>query len=449
MTIRELTGRMARPRGIAVVGASPRSGSLGERPVRYLRTHGYTGPLYPVNPRHPEVAGLPCFSTLSAIPGPVDVALIAVPAAAVPPVVAQCAAREVPLAVVLSSGFAEAGDAEAQQELRGLIGSTRLLGPNCQGYLAPGVSASFSAAFEEPLGPADPRRAILSQSGALGFSLLHRLRDRDIHCGWAISTGNEADLTVGELLEGIDAREVLCYVEGVRDPGRFAGALRQARAAGRLVVVVEGGRTPAARRAALAHTAAESGAPAHLPDAIWLSDLDEAGDVLEAFRTPLAPAGGRFAIVSTSGGLGVLLADEMEAALADLAPDTMAALAEAIPAFGSPRNPVDLTAQVLERSDMLVACLREVAADPGVDAIVVGLTMLVGAHAHAVAQTLAELQIAKPLFVVWTAGERSTANERSLLRAAGIPVFGSPARLTRALGRWAAWHGRGHPAVPA
>jgi acyl-CoA synthetase (NDP forming) len=152
----DLLACMARPRGISVVGASPRPGTLGERPLRYLRAHGYTGPLYPVNPRHAEVAGLACYPTLSAVPGPVDVALIAVPATAVAPVVAECAGRGVALAVVLSSGFAEAGAHDRQLELRRLAGPVRLLGPNCQGYL-PGAVPAPLAAVAQPLSRWRPR----------------------------------------------------------------------------------------------------------------------------------------------------------------------------------------------------------------------------------------------------------------------------------------------------
>ncbi|MHA6629751.1 acetate--CoA ligase family protein [Pseudonocardia sichuanensis] len=447
--------RMLRPRGVALVGVSGRPGNPMARPLRYLREHGFAGGIHPVNPGHRELEGLPCHPSLAEVPGPVDLVLALVPAAAAAGVVREAGAVGAAGVVVFASGFAETGPAGArlQEELAaaGREAGVRVLGPNCQGLLhAPtGMVATFTAAADRQLLPAGGV-AYVGQSGAVGGSILDLSAEMGLGLtAWA-STGNQADLGLVEvasaLLDDPDVRVLLLYVESVGDGGSYLRLARQARDAGKHLVVLRSGRSSAGRRAAVSHTGSMLGDDTAFVLAsarygvVLVDDVDELLAVAAMLSAMPRPEGRRVAVVTTSGGAGSLAADRCSDAdldLPELRTGTQDRLRPLIPAFGALANPVDVTAQLFTRgADAFGDVCRIVADDPGVDTVAVVLTMVVGPAGAALAEDLVatSARLAKPLMVAWLAGQDQTAEGRAVFRAAGIPVFSAVGDLARAAG---------------
>jgi acyl-CoA synthetase (NDP forming) len=363
-----------------------------------LRANGYGGRLYPVNPSYAEIDGLPCHPSLEAIGAPVDLALIAIPAEAVLAALEACAAHGVKYAVVISSGFAEQGGARRglQEEIAALARRTglRVSGPNAEGFYSTRtqVAATFSPAVEpragEVLTLAGERRiGIVAQSGGMGFALYNRGRAQGLSFSHVVSTGNEADLTAGDffayLAEDEDTAAILLFIEGVRDPERFLAAAETAARRGKPVIAAKMGRTTAGERAAASHTASLAGwntayeAVFRRSGIIAAEDPDEAVAIAAAFVTCPLPRGDRVAVVTTSGGAGAWAADALAAAglaLPELSPALQQAIGGFIPAYGSARNPVDITAQAVQTGGLLSA-VELLSESDEVDAIVVVLSL--------------------------------------------------------------------------
>ncbi|HYH33451.1 MAG TPA: acetate--CoA ligase family protein [Pseudonocardia sp.] len=465
---RSALDRMLRPRGVALVGASGRPGSPMARPLRYLREHGFTGGIHPVNPSYTELEGVPCHPSLAAVPGPVDLVLALVPAPAAAGVVREAGAVGAAGVVVFASGFAETGPAGArlQAELAAAAreAGVRVLGPNCQGLLhAPtGLVATFTAAADRRLRPAGGV-AYVGQSGAVGGSILDLSAEMGLGLtAWA-STGNQADLDLVEVASALlgepDVRVLLLYVESVADGTAYLRLARRARNAGKHLVVLRSGRTSAGRRAAASHTGSMLGDDAAFVLAsarhgvVLVDDVDELLAVAASLSAAPRPEGRRVAVVTTSGGAGSLAADRCSDAdleLPELRTATQDRLRPLIPAFGALANPVDVTAQLFSRgADAFGDVCRIVADDPGVDAVAVVLTMVVGEAGAALAKDLVgtSARLSKPLMVAWLAGQEQTTEGRAVFRAAGIPVFSSVGDLARAAGLVAPPRAPAAPAV--
>ena len=356
------------PRSVAIIGASPDTRKIRGSLLHLLRKNGYGGAIYPVNPSYPEIAGLRCCPSAAAIGAPVDLALVAIPAAAVLAALEECAAAGVQNAIVISSGFAE--DAVAGPELQDRIAALahqsgmRICGPNAEGFhnAVARVTATFSPAAEDQGGAvleATARRVgVVAQSGGMGFALYNRGRAMGIRFSSIVSTGNEADLTAADFLQHMahdpDTGGVLLFLESIRDPARFRAAAFAAAQAGKPVVAIKVGRSAAGKQAAASHTASLTGWDAGY-DALFrhhaitvAADLDEALAVIAARVTNPPAKGRRTAILTISGGAGALAADALSSAgltVPALSEDTQAAIRDFIPSYGATRNPVDLTAQ--------------------------------------------------------------------------------------------------------
>ncbi|WP_460860200.1 acetate--CoA ligase family protein [Nocardiopsis coralliicola] len=445
---------MLAPRAVALVGVSGRAASIGSRPLRYLAEQGFAGDVYPVNPHYSELGGYRCYPSLDDLPGPVDLVLVLVPAARAPGVVRQAGRAGAAAAVVFASGFAETGPdgARLQEELvrAGREAGVRVLGPNCQGVLygPTRMAATFTAAADAPLGDGSGA-AYVGQSGAVGGSVLDLAREAGLDLTAWVSTGNQADLDLVEIAAGLVAdpavRVLMLYAEAVSDGAAYTRLAAAARAAGTRLVVLSSGRSDAGRRAAASHTGSMLGDDAafRLVSAqhgvVLVDDVDELLAVAAVLLRHGRPAGRRVGVVTTSGGAGSLAADhgtDHGLALPELTPATQEALAPAIPDFGALANPVDVTAQLFNREGgdrALGEVCRTVAADPGVDAVAVVLTMVTGAAGERIAADLAETaaDLEAPLLVAWLAGREQTAAGRAVFRSAGAPVFGSVAALMR------------------
>jgi acyl-CoA synthetase (NDP forming) len=451
------------PRSIAIVGASADQTKLSGLPLYFLRRHGYRGQVYPINPRAAEIDGLRCYPSLAAVGQPVDLAVILLPAERVLEAIDDCLAAGVGAAIVAASGFAEAGEQgrALQQALEQRIVGTplRVLGPNCMGVvnLLEGVAASFSQSmFVERLVPG--RLALLTQSGAIGGSIIDQCHSRGIGLSHWVSTGNQADLDVVEcaryLLENPEVEALALYVEGLKDAGAYVSFLREARALGKSLLVLRSGQSADGARAVASHTGAMVGnaavfsAVSRQYGAILVNDVEELVDCAAALLTRRKAIGPRVGVVSSSGGLAVLLADEAERrelCLPSFGEATLRALSSIAPSYASVANPVDLTANLVARlmggeSGLWRDCYLAVASDPNVDQVVVGLTMVTGEAGVALANEViaAAERTDKPLVVIWI-GADLCREAFTRLREAGVPVYPSVARGMRAARALVEW----------
>ena len=444
-------GRLFNPRAVALVGVPGDLSRPGARPLHFLRRHGYPGEIYLVNPGRREVGGLPVYPSLAALPGPVDVAWIGVPAAQVPGVVGECGRLGIPFGVVLGAGFAEAGEGGEAEQARlseaARAAGVRLVGPNTVGFVNAWerVALTFSTvgevdAFVE--GPA----VILSQSGGVGGCLLNRMVDRGGGVGLFVSTGNEADLELADYLDWVvddgRATTVACIVEQVRSPERTAGAVARARARDVAVVALKLGGSETGARAARSHTGSLVGrrdAWRAWARGVGIVDVGDLEQLLEsATQLARAPrlAGRRVGMLTSSGGIAVMLADALEPrgfTFPPLAPATVERVGRLLPRYATVANPLDITAGLPEETfgEVMAAML----ADPGLDALLVPLTMATadGGRARAEQVVWAARDATKPVAVYWPGGSLVRKGLEAL-EAARVPLFPSLATCAAALG---------------
>lgn len=423
---------------------------MGRLPIDYLQRYGYQGFIAPVNPKGGEILGLQAFESIAAVPQHIELALVMVPAAAVPQAVADCAAAGVEVCIVMSSGFGETGaeGARAQQQLVATAHAAgmRLVGPNCIGSVggADAVLATFSPVFSSDSTPRPSGSiGLVSQSGALGFGALSLALERGVPIGTAITTGNEADVTAAEVAAVLAADPaitgLLMYVESLDD----LPALRSA-AAHVPVAVLKAGRSDAGARAAASHTGALATEDKVVDAALAaagiarVTDIDDLLDAGAMFATGARMPGRRVGIVTTSGGSGILATDAIEGAgmtLSQLDADTVATLESIVPAYGNATNPVDVTAAVMSEPGLFERCLEVLADDPQVDAIVACFAVLVGDDVTRIANALRELRerTSMPVAVARTGATSLAPHAATLLAEAGIPVFSTPERAVNAL----------------
>ncbi len=448
------------PRRIALVGASDRKGTLGAMLAGNLAA--YPGEIVPV--RSGE--------SLRDVEGEIDLAVVAVPAKAVPGVAADAAAKGVTAMVVLSGGFAEAGPdgAALQDELVRAAAAdhrVRVVGPNCFGLQNCDLPMNASIAVGLPSGGGGI--SFVSQSGAYGMAIYDLATDEQARFAKVCAPGNTCDVTVAELLaelSGDPASRTLCFLlESLRDGRAFVDEARRATP-DKPVIVAKTGRSEAGARAAASHTAALAA-----QEAVWRGAFRQAGivevrsgqELLDAARAmdgqPL-PAGARVGIVTNSGGTGVelsdLLADE-GMTVPELSPGLQDTIRELLPAYASPVNPVDMT-PVWSRFAELYPALVDILARSGeVDAVVPVLLQraaLDPATSEALVAAVEAMRadgVTVPVYVCWLAARKARPNA-DLLAAAGIPVLDWPARTARAIGharRYAAARDRVRPAAPA
>ncbi|MFQ5653847.1 MAG: acetate--CoA ligase family protein [Planctomycetota bacterium] len=373
-----------RPRAVAVIGASRRSGSIGREILNNLVAGDFQGKVFPVNPNAEVVHSMKCYRSVLEIPDPIDLAVIAVPATEVEAVVDECGRKGIQGLVVITAGFAETGERGRGEEaqLRELCNDhgMRMIGPNCMGVINTDPRHRLNATFS-PGRPLAGKVAFLSQSGALGVAILNVARRIGLGVSMFASIGNKADVTAGDLLEywADDRRTdlILMYLESLGDPAAFT---RRARDLSRKkpIVIVKSGRTSAGARAAAGHTGALAGREAFIEalceqcGLIRVDSIEELFDVGKAIATQPLPAGDRVAVVTNAGGPGIMATDALiahELEIAPLSEKTREVLRAGLPAAASIINPVDMLADagVKEYGLTLSAVLQ----DPGVDAAVV------------------------------------------------------------------------------
>jgi acyl-CoA synthetase (NDP forming) len=452
--------KLLRPQSIAIIGASDEPSRIGGRPLAYLLAAGYRGAIYPVNPKRGTVQGLPAFAAIGDVPGTVDLAVVAVAADQAVDVLRDCAARGVGAAVVFSAGFAETGAAggRLQDSIATIARDSgmRVLGPNCLGLFnaEDGLYPTFTTTLDRGL-PKPGRLSIVSQSGAFGSHLFFAAAARGLGIRYWIATGNEADVDVAECLrwvaEDADTDVIMAYAEGVKDGRGFIDALEAAHARRKPVIFMKVGRSELGAAAVVSHTASLAGA-----DAVYDAVLRQYGahraraaeemvDVAYAASRGVYPAGNRLGLITISGGVGALLADDAADRGLDVAPMPEAAqrrLKELVP-FAAPRNPIDLTAQPFNDIRLVARYLEIVLRDGGYDAIVAFFTSVAGSPAIAapLRQAIRDLRSIRPdcLFVLSALVPEAL---KSAYEADGVAVFEDPSRALAAVaalagfGRW-------------
>lgn len=407
------------PRSIAILGASNDFQKLNGRTLKALIDKKYGGAIYPVNPKYETIADLKCYPDVASIPGPIDLAVVAVPAKRVPGALRELGARKVPAAVVFSSGFSEIGGdgVGLEQELTAAIreSGVRVVGPNCLGLINAfdNVMATFS---QFSLGPTPPGpAAFVTQSGALGTATSGMARRRGLNFGYFINTGNETDVNFVDLMREVIADERIRvgagYIEGLKDGRGLLAVAAEALEASKPLVITKVGRTKAGARAIASHTGSLAGADAVFDGVIRNHGIIRARsdeqllDIVEGFTQCAVPEGRGIGFLTRSGGAGALMADRAEELgldVATLTPETTQQLKSVVPVFGSTANPVDITAQGLVDPSIMRRSLEILLADPGVDIAVVWLAFT-EKHADITVQTFAEVKAAtpKPFIVSW------------------------------------------------
>lgn len=445
------------PRSVAIIGASQNPQKVGGMPVQLLRRLGYAGEILPVNPQAAQVQGLDAVARIGELGRPVDLAIVAVPAALVAPAIDELIEAGTGAAIVLSSGFAETGDAGAAAQARlaerARGGGLALLGPNCLGLmnLRRHLFATFSPA---PLAgvPKAGNVAIVSQSGAFGAYAFSLARQGGLGLSHWVTTGNEAALSVADIIDWLadddETRVILAYLEGTRDGAALKRALERARAAGKPVIVTKVGRTEAGARAAMSHTASLSGEDAvyqavfDATGAIRARTVDEMFRLGQGFATGRAPAGRRLAIVTVSGGVGTLMADAASdegLSLPPLPVPVAEALRARIP-FCATDNPVDVTGQVTADLPVLGIAAGGAATSGDYDAVAifVAAALAAPALAPAIIQTVHDTLAAAPAVPVVLSGIADAAT-RTALMDAGCLVFEEPTHAVEVLAAKARW----------
>ena len=461
--------RLFRPRSIAVLGASSSPTKVGGRPVAALIQNRYEGAVYPVNPRSETIQGLPAFASVKDIPGAVDLAICTVPPGAVMSVLGECAEKGVGSLVVFTSGFAEVGESGAQEAMAGLAreAGIRLMGPNCMGMVNFGSRAvgSFHPAFADDIVPG--AIGLVSQSGAFGGLAYMLARSRGHSLSYMFTTGNEADVDIGDctafLADDPDTKAILLYMEGCRNGPKFLAALERARESETPVIAVKLGRTEAGAAAAASHTAALAGEDAVYDSlfrqfGVYRADsIEEFFDIARSCVVGTRPANERVVMVTVSGGVGVLMADDANARGLEVAPMPEAAqrrMLELVP-FAAARNPIDVTGQVLNDPTLLDQAI-ELAATNGDYGSVVSFQGSIGRNPALMEATRGawiERKAANPETHFAVSGFCTEDYTRDL-EAAGIPVYEEATHATRAIAALAGFarsfrERRARPAVPA
>lgn len=431
--------RLFQPIGVAVLGVSARVDSLGRRVFENLRSAGYQGALYAVNPKQPQLSeGERAYPSMAALPSRVDLVVIAVPAPRVPEALAECGVHGALFAIVLSAGFSEIGaqgGALLQNALeRAHQHGVRVIGPNCLGVMR--ACSALNASFSTGIAVAG-KLALVSQSGAVCSAVVDWAEARRIGLSTVVSLGAAADVRIGEVLDYLALDEqtdaILLYVEGVDDMRSFMSGLRAA-ARTKPVVVVKGGKRDAGGRAAASHTGAIVGndavfdAAVRRAGAVRVAELHELFSAAEALSHAPALSGEGLALITNAGGLGVLAVDRMEdlgIELATLSVQTRVALAAVLPSHAACSNPIDMIGDATpERyAHTLDACL----ADSGVHGILVLLTPQAMTQPEAVARVVAERERSAkiPIFACFMGGEQ-VRTAREVLVAHEVPSFDWP-----------------------
>ena len=433
------------PRSIAVIGASNKKGSVGYILLRNLIGAEYDGIVYPVNVSAQSVQGIQAYASISQVPRKIDLAVIAVPAKAVPETMRECGEAGVAGAVIVSSGFKEIGreGKKLEEEVCAIAESygVRIVGPNCLGYIRPNMNLNVTFAHVIP--PAG-RVAFFSQSGALGTAILDWAAANHVGFSAFVSVGSMADVDFGDLIDyfGADAHtsSIILYVESITDARKFMSAARHF-AKSKPIIVVKSGRTARSALAAASHTGAIAGddtlysAVFRRAGVVRVDEIEDLFDASEALSRVSSPRGPRLGIVTNAGGPGVMASDcllSLGGELAEIGTETDEKLQAALPGFAARGNPVDVAGDA--DAARYAAAAQALIDDPSCDGVLAILTPQAMSDPTATAQALVEVARThqlKPLLTSFM-GEIKVAEGVEIFRRAHVPTFATPEDAVRA-----------------
>jgi acetate---CoA ligase (ADP-forming) len=432
------------PDSIAVIGASQNPLKPNGIPLSLLSMFGYSGDVYPVNPKYDRVGGLKCYPKVSDIQAQVDLAVIGVAAAQVITVLKDCAVKKVGSVIIFTSGFAEVSDngRREQDEMRHLAKESgmRILGPNCLGILNyyNGCMASFFYNQERNDLVHPETLSFITQSGGLGGIIYQMILQLSIGFNYFVSTGNEADVSFGEVLNYLVNRDevsiIAGYLEGLQGDGHlFIEACKKALEQKKMITMLKVGRTASGAAAAASHTGALVGSD-QLYEGVFrqfgvprADDVEQMNALIALFATGRLPAGKKMAVITISGGGGVVVADKCPdygLEVVKLTATTQASLREFFPAFGAVANPVDLTSQLFIDSTLFQKALCLVIQDPEIDVtgFFYNLEMPDPEAVNKIIDVYNEFE--KPLIVfTWPTGQDYALEAKKKLVQAGVPVI--------------------------
>jgi len=452
------------PASICFIGASDNPGRIGGMPLSLLTRYGYQGDVYPINPKYTEVFGLPCYPDVESLPQTPDLAVLAIGAPDVLPMLQRCHSRGIRAAVVYAAGFAEEGEAgralQAGIEAFAQSSGMAVAGPNCMGLANLNTQAhtAFASVFNAvPMQQGRGAVSLLTQSGNVCAALYALVRELGLSVSQFINTGNEACVEFAEYLEYLaddeDTEVVLGYVEQLRNGPRFVDACRRLARNDKVLIALKAGTTSKGAAAVQSHTSALAG-----DQRVYRSVFEKVG-VIEAHdfaqmaqlamlaRLRHREAGRRVAVVTMSGALGAILADrfiESGLELPDLPAHVQAVLREGIPDYGMVGNPVDVTGNVVNNPGFVRNVLEALATSPALDAVVIYAP---GYMLDRMADSLVEVARAHARF--FAAIDTGRAACRDTLREAGVAVFDDLGRAVAALGPFLSWQARRRAAMPA
>jgi len=432
------------PRSVAVIGATEAEHSVGRALLGNLVNGAFGGRIFPVNPKRTSVLGLQAYPKIASVPEPVDLAVVATPAATVPGVIRECVDAGVKGAVIISAGFRETGAAGVKLEQEVLAearrGRMRIIGPNCLGVMNPvtGLNATFASTMARP-----GSVAFLSQSGALCTSILDWSLRENVGFSAFVSVGSMLDVSWGDLIDyfGDDphTRSIVMYMESIGDARAFLSAAREV-ALNKPIIVMKAGRTEAAAKAAASHTGSLAGSDDVLEAAFRRSGVlrvDRISDLFymaEVLAKQPRPRGPRLTILTNAGGPAVLATDALISEggqVAELAPETVRALDDFLPAHWSRQNPIDILGDA--GPERYAKAIEIAAKDPNSDGLLVILSPQGMTSPTEIAERLkpyARLD-GKPVLASWMGGADVAAGE-SILNRASIPTFAFPDTAARA-----------------
>lgn len=448
MTVSYDLSAFFQPRGVAVIGASREPHKMGYGVVRNLVQYGYQGPIYPVNPNAETILGLKVYPSIAAVPDPLDLAVICVPAPRVEAELEACGERGVRAVTVISGGFRETGPEGAAREeaIKRVIQryGIALIGPNCIGTIDTHTPLNTTFVVGEPR-PGEI--GFVSQSGALVVAIMDWARSAGVGFSRIVSLGNQAGVSEAELVEAISrdpqTNVITVYMEGVSDGRKFIEVVGQVSQR-KPVIVLKAGRGQGGAKAVASHTGALAGTESAYDAAFRRAGVLRADTMEEMFdwaRTlawqPL-PRGNRVAVLTNAGGLGVVAMDALEMAglkQAVLSEETKAFIRARIPAAASAENPVDVIAG--SGPAVYGLCLDALLADPGVDAVVVAMAPNDWFAALSLADVLGDVSTSplargKPILSVLM-GVTPDSEAARVLRQRHVPNFSFPERVGRAL----------------
>ncbi len=433
------------PKTIAVIGASNKKGSVGYILLRNLIGAEYEGVVYPVNMTSPSVQGIQAYAAISQVPRKIDLAVVAVPAKAVPETIRECGEAGVAGAVIVSSGFREIGTEgrKLEEQVRSIADSygLRLIGPNCLGYIRPASHLNVTFAHVTP--PAG-RIAFFSQSGALGTAILDWAAANQVGFSAFVSVGSMADVDFGDLIDYFGAdpytNSIILYIESITEARHFMSAARHF-AKTKPIIVVKSGRHARSALAAASHTGAIAGddtlysAVFRRAGIVRVDEIEDMFDSAEVLSRVTSPRGPRLGIVTNAGGPGVMASDRLLSLggeLAELSPATDEKLKGCLPGFAARGNPVDVAGDAdAARYATAAAALMD---DPGCDGVLAILTPQAMSDPTATAQALVDVARGHPIKPLLTAfmGEIKVAEGNAILHREHVPAFDTPEDAVRA-----------------